>query len=652
MFKRFEKYRAIQLFILFASIILLLKAAQLQIFDSTYRSKEKSITLQRKWQVPGRGLIYDRKGRLIVKNEPIYQLKVVFNELNPKMDTALLCDLLNISKIELTKRMKIDWSDYRFSKNQAFIFMSKIDPEIYNKFSEHLFEFPGFYPEIKNIRSYLYPNAAHLLGYMGEADEKKIAESEGEYILGDMLGITGIEQSYENELKGIKGVKFELKDNKGKILEPYKNGELDTPAVGGFDLYSSIDIDLQAFGELLMQNKRGAIVAIEPSTGEILALISSPTYDPSDLSVKTDRSVVFNKLLYDSINTPLLNRAITSKYPPGSIFKPILGLVALQMGVTEQDRFISCPGYYEYKTRYNVFRYKCHHHGAPHNVSLALQHSCNSYFFQLARDGIEKYGYTKPGLGLDTIVSYLRGYGLGQRLGIDLRNESSGFLPDAAYYDKIYKKQRAKWRSTYIMSLGIGQGELEFSTLQIANLAATIGNKGFYYTPHLVKSFSQNHPVPEKFRIKKLAGVDKKYYYPVIDGMELAVIDGTAVHAYVPGLSICGKTGTSENFTIIKGKKVQMEDNSVFMGFAPKNNPKIAIAVYVENAGFGGDVAAPIGSLMIEKYLNGEILFYREWLQRKLISMNLISKSPLISDKKTKVINKDSSVIKTDTIAL
>lgn len=629
-----------------------MKAAQLQLFDSSYRIKEKSITLQRNWQIPGRGLIYDRYGRLLVKNDPLYQLKVIYDELDPEMDTSLLCRLLNISKSDFKKRLDIDWSDYRYSKNTPFIFLSKIDPELFARFSEHQFQFPGFYPEIKNIRSYLFPNAAHILGYMGEANEKKIEESGGEYLLGDMLGITGIEQSHETDLKGIKGVKFELKDNTGRVLEPYKNGTLDTPSVAGYDLYSSIDIVLQSYGEMLMQNKRGAIVAIEPSTGQILAMVSSPGYDPGDLSVKSNRSGVFKKLLYDSINKPLLNRAVSSKYPPGSIFKPILGLIAMQMGVSEPDRYIACNGYYTYKTKYNLFRYKCHHHAAPHNISIALQHSCNSYFFQLARDGIEKFGYSKPGLGLDTIVSYLNQFGLGKKLGVDLSHESKGFLPSASYYDKIYKKQRAKWRSTYIMSIGIGQGELEFSTLQIANLAAILGNRGFYYTPHLVRAFSNKHQIDKKFRTRNKVKIDKKYFNSVIDGMELAVMDGTALHTYVPGLSICGKTGTSENFAYIKGKRVQLEDNSVFMGFAPKYNPKIAIAVYVENAGFGGDVAAPLGSLMIEKYLNGEIVFYRKWLENKLKSMDLISKSPVIPGKKEKENKSDSLMIKTDTTSL
>lgn len=632
------------------SIMLLLKATQLQLVSETYKEKEQNVTLNRLWQYPGRGLIYDRNGKLLVKNEPVYQLKVIFNELNPKMDTNLICSLLNISKYEFKKRMNIDWTNYRFSKNKPFIFLSKIEPEVFANFSEHMYEFPGFYPEVKNIRNYLFPNAAHVLGYIGEVDEKKITESNGEYLLGDYIGITGLEQSHETELRGKRGVKFELKDNMGRIIEPYKNGALDTPAVAGYDIFSSIDIDLQAYGELLMKNKRGAIVAIDPSTGEILAMVSSPGYNPADLAVKNDRGRIFKQLLEDSINKPLLNRAVSSKYPPGSIFKPILGLVTMQMRVTEPDRFIACNGRYEYKTKYHLWTYKCHHHAPTHNISIALQHSCNSYFFQLAREGIEKYGYTKPGLGLDTIVSYMKDFGLGSRLGIDLKNESKGFVPSAQYYDSIYKRQKAKWRSTYIMSLGIGQGELEFTTLQIANLAAIIGNRGYYYIPHLVKKFSKNYPVSEKFRKKNKVRVHKKYFQPIVDGMELAVMDGTALHTYVPGLSICGKTGTSENFKIIKGKRVQLKDNSVFMGFAPKYNPKIAIAVYVENAGFGGDVAAPLGSLVIEKYLNGQIAFYRTGLQRKLEAMDLNSISPVIADKKSKIPqSQDSVLVKKDT---
>lgn len=633
-----------------ASSLLLLKATQLQLVSETYKVKEQNVTLNRLWQNPGRGLIYDRNGKLLVKNEPVYQLKVIFNELNPKMDTNLLCSLLHISKFDFKKRMNVDWSNYRFSKNKPFVFLSKIEPEVFANFNEHLYEFPGFYPEVKNIRNYLYPNAAHVLGYIGEVDEKKIAESNGEYLLGDYIGITGLEQSHETELRGKRGVKFELKDNMGRIIEPYKNGALDTPAIAGYDVYSSIDIDLQAYGELLMKNKRGAIVAIDPSTGEILAMVSSPGYNPSDLAVKNDRGRIFKQLLEDSINKPLLNRAVSSKYPPGSIFKPILGLVTMQMRVTEPDRFIACNGKYIYKTKYHIWTYKCHHHAQTHNISIALQHSCNSYFFQLAREGIEKYGYTKPGLGLDTIVSYLKDFGLGSKLGIDLKNESKGFVPSSLYYDNIYKRQKAKWRSTYIMSLGIGQGELEFTTLQIANLAAVIGNKGYYYTPHLVKKFSSDHPVSGNFRKKNKVRINKKYFQSIIDGMELAVMDGTALHTYVPGLSICGKTGTSENFTIINGKRVQLKDNSVFMGFAPKYNPKIAIAVYVENAGFGGDVAAPLGSLVIEKYLNGEIAFYRAGLQRKLEAMDLNSISPVVADKKAKnPQSQDSLSVKKDT---
>ena len=648
----FSKYNILQILLIVAASILLIKAAQLQLFQNEYKSKVENVTLQRSWVVPGRGLIFDRNNNLIVKNEPIYELKFIYNELNPHLDTNKLCDLLNITKTEFKNKMDIDWSDIRFSKNHPLVFMSKIDPVIFSKFSEHLYEFPGFYPEIQNVRSYPYPNAAHVLGYMGEVDSKKIEESEGEYSMGDYSGVTGIENIYEDDLKGTKGVKFELKDNIGRIIESYKNGELDKISIAGRDLISTIDIELQKFGEELMQNKRGAIVAIEPKTGEIIALISSPNFDPNDLSIKADRGKTFSKLINDTINKPLLNRAVTSKYPPGSVFKPLLGLIAQQMEVTSMDRGMSCNGVYEYRTKHNVFRFGCHIHPYPKNLSIAIQHSCNSYFFQLGRDVIEKYGFSKPGIGLDTMISYLNQFGLGNKTGIDLNNESSGFLPNSKYYDEIYKKQNAKWRSTYVMSLGIGQGEFEFTTLQIANVAATIANRGYFYTPHLIKSFGDGKKIPDKFKTKNKSKISPYYFNPVIDGMELVVLSGTAPSAFVPGLNICGKTGTSENFTIIDGKRVQLLDNSVFMAFAPKNDPKIAIAVYVENAGFGGTVAAPIGSMMIEKYLNGEVAFYRKWLEEKILKLDLINNYSIIQHKKNKNIKQDSITEKIDSISL
>lgn len=651
MHKTSSKYNAALLFLIFCSAILLLKAAQLQLFDPTYSFKERNLTLQRIWEQPARGLIYDRNGTLLVTNEPVYELKVIYNELKKPMDTSLLCALLDISIEELQSRMNIDWSDYRYSKNKPFVFMTRIKPEIFARFSEYLFDFPGFYPEIRNIRNYVYPNASHVIGYMGEVSMEILERPAGSYHLGDFMGITGIENYYEDKLKGQKGLQLLMKDNLGRIVEPYRSGELDTAAISGMNIYTTIDIDLQSFGELLMKNKRGAVIAIEPSTGEILAMISSPSYNLQELSAKADRGETFRKLLQDSIGKPLLNRAVNSKYPPGSVFKPVLGLIALQMEVSQSDRHIACPGYYEYRTRYNVFRYRCRGHAAPRNMSIALQYSCNTYFFQLFRDVVEKYGFSRPDIGLDSLTGYLSKFGMGHKLDIDLGNESSGFVPGSSFYDRLYSRQQAKWRSTYIMSLGIGQGELELTTLQLANVAAILANQGYYYRPHFAKSFNNDIPIPEKFRIRNDVKIDKKHFQTIADGMELAVSAGTAPWAFIPGLPVCGKTGTSENFSLINGKRVQMQDNSVFIGFAPKNDPRIAIAVYVENAGSGGDVAAPIGSLIIEKYLNGEIGLYREWLQNRIINLDLMAPR-IYTPRLPRPAGQDSIDIKTDTLTL
>lgn len=647
---KFQKNNIVQIFIFLASTILILKAAQMQLFDDEYKSQVENVTLHRTWLFPGRGMIYDRNGKLLVKNVATYQLKFIFNRINQKMDTVKFCQLLGISIADFNKRMNIDWTDKRLSKNLPIVFMTNIDPENYNKFSEHLYEFPGFYTDIKSIRTYPYPNAAQILGYMGEVTKEKIENSDGDYIPGEMCGIHGLESKYEKELKGTKGVRYELKDNRGRILESYKGGKLDIKALSGSDMITSLDIDLQAFGEKLLQNKRGAIVAIDPKTGEILASVSSPTYDPNDLTIKLDRGKLFYNLLRDSINKPLLNRAIGSKYPPGSVFKPILSLIALQMGVTYSDRTIYCPGMFVYKTRYHTFRWKCHRHSVPQNISIAIEHSCNTYFLQLGREVIEKYGFSKPGQGLDTMAHYMNLFGLGRKTGVDMFNESKGFVPTNSYYESIYKKQHVSWRSTYVLSLGIGQGEFEFTTLQIANTAAAIANRGYYYTPHFIKSFKDNRKIDEKFTVKNYLGIDRSHFAPVIDGMELVVLSGTAPWAFVPGLNICGKTGTSENYAMVKGVRTKMKDNSVFMGFAPKENPKIAIAVYVENAGFGGDVAAPIGSLMIEKFLNNNISFYRKWLENRILNLDLIHKSAVYESHSFAVPDQDTLKTEIDTI--
>ena len=618
--KEENRYRIIQIIFLLGAVVLAFKSAQLQIFDTSYQSKVKQAVLRKLELLPARGLIYDRNQQLMIYNEPVYELEVIYNELDENMDTTFLCDLLEISPQEFEKNINKDWKDIRFSRSVPFVFLSRIDQSIFGRFEEHLYKFPGFYPKVRSVRTSPQNHAAHLLGYISEVNQNTIDDSLGIYGPGDYIGNNGIEGNYEMELRGHKGVKYVLRDKMGKTVEDYSTGLMDSSAIAGFDITSTIDLDLQQYGEELMANKRGAIVAIEPSSGEILSMVSAPFYAPNELSIKADRTKAFKRLLNDSINKPLLNRAILARYPPGSIFKPIMGLIAMQLGVTYPKRTIYCGGAYVYKTKYNTFEYGCHEHTTPYNIGIGLQHSCNSYFFQLARDVIEKYGYSDPGRGLDTLVNYLYEFGLGNRLEIGLANENVGFIPDSEYYDWLYRNQIADWRSTYIMSIGIGQGELELTTVQMANLAAIIANRGFYYTPHLVKEFYPKKDIHERFTKKKQVRIDGEHFEPIIEGMERVITRGTGTRAFVPGISICGKTGTSQN---VHGE----ENHSVFFAFAPRENPQIAIAVYVENAGAGGDIAAPLAGLMIEKYLNKEINPYRKWLERSMMEKALIEKA-------------------------
>jgi penicillin-binding protein 2 len=596
--------------------VLTLKASQLQLFDESYKTRVREATLRKIELLPARGLIYDRNNQLLVYNEPIYELEAVYNELDRSMDTALFCRLLDISREEFITNIEKNWKSPRYSKSLPFLFMTRIDQHVFGRFEEHLFRFPGFYPKVRSVRTSPQDHAAHLLGYISEVNQRTIDDSLGLYGPGDFIGNNGIEGNYEYDLRGSKGVRYVLKDNLGKTVDTYNHGMLDSSAVAGHDIISTIDIDLQAYGEQLMQNKRGAIVAIEPATGEILSMVSAPYFTPNDLSVKADRGEIFHQLLNDSINKPLLNRAILARYPPGSIFKPVMGLIALQTGVTTQGRTIYCGGSYVYRTQYNTFYYGCHEHPTPFNIGIGLQYSCNSYFFQLARDVIEKYGFNNPDRGLDTMVSYLRDFGLGDRLGIGLANENIGFIPDSEFYDWLYRNEQAEWRSTYIMSIGIGQGELELTTVQMANLAAIIANRGYYYTPRVIKKFIPDRPLGDHFTQKKKVRVDSIHFEPVIEGMERVISRGTGTRAYIPGITVCGKTGTSQN--------PHGENHSVFFAFAPRENPRIAIAVYVENAGFGGDIAAPIASLMIEKYLNKEIQRGRKWVEERMLTRDLI----------------------------
>lgn len=596
------------------ALILLYKLAEIQIFDDTYKRLAEKTILDKQTIYPSRGLIYDRNGKLLTYNKPIYDLEMIYRNLDPDMDTSLFCNLLEIDRPTFLNNVEKNWRSVRYHKSLPTLFLSKINPENFTKFQEQLFRFPGFYSIQRNIRAYPHQNGAHMLGYLGEVDVTDIELSGGEYQSGDFIGRSGLEKVYEDILKGTKGVKFLVRDNVGREVSSFSDGRLDSVAVAGVDMYSSIDLDLQAYGEALMENKRGSIVAIEPSSGEILTMLSSPSYDPNLLNLDEDRGKAFRELLADTLQRPFLDRSVSARYPPGSIFKPVLSLIAMQEGVLRPNQTISCNGYYQYRT----FKYGCHDHSTPYNVQIALMHSCNTYFFQIVRDLIEKEGFHSPEIGLNILGKHLNDFGLGRKLGSDLSFEGSGFVPTSKYYDRLYRDAGGSWRSTYIMSIGIGQGELELTTLQMANLATIIANRGYYITPHFATGFSDpSIEVDDQYKIKNRVRIDQKHFDPVIEGMYRAITQGTGYKAYVPGLDICGKTGTSEN--------PHGADHSVFFAFAPKDNPKIAIAVYVENAGFGGDIAAPIASLVIEKYLNKEVK--RTQLEESVKSINLINKS-------------------------
>ena len=610
----------ISIFVL-GAIMLVFKAAQLQLLDSGIRDQAERTTLAKNIKYPARGMVYDRNKKLVVTNTPIYDIEVIYNNIDPQMDTTLFCELLDIDKQEFLTRVTKDWSDIRFSKNSPFIFLNKIEQRVFSQFQEHLFKFPGFYPVVRNIRNYPDSCGAHILGYLSEVNQRDLEDASYNYAMGDLIGSNGLEKMYELDLRGEKGIAYMLKDNLGRDISSYDNGRRDSFAVSGEDLQLTLDIDLQKYGEELMVNKKGAIIALEPSSGEILAMVSAPTYDPNLLSFSKVRGKAFTKLAADTINKPLYNRAINAKYPPGSIFKPVFSLIALQHGITYPERGMRCNGKY-ILSRKSGESQGCHAHPSARNLPMAIQHSCNIYYYQLMREFLEQYGYTKPGVGMDTLMAYLENFGLGNRLGVDFPFENKGSLPYASTYDRMYKSEVNGWRSTYVLSLGIGQGEFQFTTLQMANLAAVIANRGHYYAPHFLKSYYKNSKeIDAKYKTKQNAGINQEYFDPVIEGMQLAVEAGTARTAYSPDYVVCGKTGTSQN--------PHGEDHSVFIAFAPKDDPKIAIAVYVENAGWGNSYGGPIAGLMIEKYLTGEISRRKKWLEDRMLTADLINKEQL-----------------------
>lgn len=605
-----DRQKVLQVVFVLSALALIFQCFNIQVLDKSYQqqhSYREAVTLY-----PSRGALKDRHGELLVYNLAMYDLKATYNQIRKaNIDTASFCNLLGITDSTFRANLNKDFRDSRFSQRKPFDFLTQIPGDKFAAIEERLYEFPGFERQRKSVRGYPAKVGAHMLGYISEVSPQKIKKSEGLYQRGEYIGTSGLELSYEAQLRGIRGVEHVLKDKWGKRKGQYKNGSLDEPAVSGYDLITSIDLELQAYGEELMKNKVGAIVAIEPESGEILAMVSSPSYDPSVLAVNRNRQEAFRTLQRDSL-IPLFNRALMAQYPPGSIFKPVLSAIGLQEGILTPGRGMACGGGFLYGT----LRVGCHGHGAINDVGNAIQYSCNKYYCQTFRELVNVYGYYYPEKGMDKLASHLHAWGLGAKLGVDIPNEAAGHVPTAAYYDR--KHGKGQWKFSTAVSVGIGQGELLITPLQMANMAAIIANRGYYYIPHFAKEFQGDTTgILDKFKKRHYTKVHPAHFEPVVDGMARVVTAGTGRRSMIPDIEMCGKTGTVENS---KGK-----DHSTFIAFAPRDNPKIAIAVYVENGGFGSTYAAPISSLMIEKYLKGSIdSKARQSLEKQMLKADLI----------------------------
>lgn len=591
------------------ALIYIIRLFMLQVVDTDYRRHAEGNAFLRKTQYPSRGLIYDREGRLVVYNQPAYDVMMIPREVKD-FDTLAFCQAIDITKEEFDSRV-VRMKDRRYNPGYSSytpqVLISQMSAEEYGRLQEVLYKFSGIYVQNRIIRQYNYDIAGSLLGNIREVSATDIA-NDAYYKAGDYTGDLGIEKSYERYLRGEKGVEILLRDARGRIKGEYEDGIYNVAPISGKNLTLSIDAELQAYGEYLMQNKIGAIVAIEPSTGEILALVSAPTYKPSTL-VGRERGKNYAKLVSDKYK-PLYDRTIMGVYPPGSTFKPTQSLIFLQEGITNLNTLYPCYGGFIS----GKLKVGCHAHPAPIAMKPALATSCNAYFcygFKAMLDNRKKYERTDEAFTLwkDYIVSM----GYGYKLGIDLPGEKRGFIPNSEYYDKYYSKGR--WRALTIISVAIGQGEVLATPLQIANLSATIANRGYYYTPHVVKEI-QDTIIDSKYTTPHKTMVDSKHYEDIVEGMRMAVTEGTCRIGEIKGTDLCGKTGTAQN--------PHGRDHSAFMGFAPRNNPKIAIAVYVENAGFGATYAVPIGSLMIEKYLNDTIATNRKELEKRMATSNTI----------------------------
>jgi penicillin-binding protein 2 len=589
------------------TILLVTRLFYLQVIDDSLKLKSNNNAIKIKYDYPERGYIYDRYGKLLVANQPSYDIMVIPKDVK-NLDTLEFCTLLNISKEEFLKKIA---KAKVYSPRLPSVFLSQLNKKEYAAFQEIQRKFNGFYIQKRSLRDYQVSFGANVFGFITQVNES-IIEKNKYYNSGDLIGKQGVEESYEEILRGIKGVKYIQKDKYNRDIGSYKDGRFDTIAVQGKDINLTLDAELQKYGEELMINKRGGIVAIEPSTGEILALVTAPSYDPAIL-VGRQRSKNYTMLYHDSIAKPLYDRGLLAEYTPGSPFKILTGLVALQEGVIDENTGFSCSHGFSYAPGRFM---RCHCHGGFLQLHRGIYESCNTYFSSSYMRIIDKFN--NPPKGVDAWSNHLKSFGLGEFMGYDLPTGRRGKIPTSKTYKRMYPGWG--WSSKTIVSNAIGQGEVLMTPIQLANMIATVANRGFYYTPHIIKKI-KGGTIDKKFRTKHVTTVNPKYFDPVISGLFDVYNFGTAHGLNVEGIDICGKTGTAENFAKINGKRVKLQDHSIFVAFAPKDNPKIAIAVFVENGYWGSRWAGPITSLMIEKYIKRKIT--RKDLEKRMLEGSL-----------------------------
>lgn len=606
-------------FFAIVGLIYLARLFYLQVLDESYSIVSSSNSIKRVIEIPFRGQIYDRNGKLIVYNTPVYDLMVTPRKAKVE-DTLRFCRVLGIERREFDSLMNVASI---YSRNKPSIFLRQLSKEDFASIQDVMVDYSGFQFVKSSLRTYTAPTLANTLGYVSEITKKQLdAQEEPYYRQSDYIGQSGVEKIYENELRGKRGTKFVMQNVAGVYKGPWKGGELDTMAVAGSNLYSGIDLETQQYADSLMGHKVGSVVAIEPSTGQIISMVSAPTYDPNILASRFF-SKNYSALVRNPFK-PLFNRPVMASYRPGSTFKLIQALVGLQEGVVTPGSGFShanCP-------------VGCHNHAATTSIALGVTHSCNPYFYHLFRRVIynNKISNTfkASAAGLEDWHTRVSKFGIGQQLGIDLPSERKGNLPDKKYYDKIYGENA--WKFSNIYSISIGEGEILITPLKMANVAAIIANKGYFYTPHVIHGVGDQKKLDPMYTTRHETNVDARHFAPVIEGMIGAIQAGTAKSARIEGITVAGKTGTSQNK---KG-----DDHSIFIGFAPVENPKIAIAVFVENGGFGGQAAAPIAGLIMEKYLTGKVT--NKALEKRMMELNLLNKVVLTPEQR--------AMLKSDTL--